>query len=250
MGSPVERIAVLADIHGNSWALDAVLEDLERREVSQIVNLGDTVYGPLDPAGTAERVRSSGMVSIQGNMERILFDASPAVRCSPGYRFVMAALSAGDLDWLQSQPATAVLSDLFCCHGTPSSDETYLLEEVTSHGVDLRSSEAIRALLAGISEPVIVCAHSHIPRTVQLANGPLVLNPGSVGAPAYDQDQPYPHVMEVGSPHARYAILEAKPSGWRVEQFAVPYNWGAAATAAETNGRADWAEWIRTGRAE
>jgi predicted phosphodiesterase len=46
-------IAVIADIHGNRWALEAVLADIDRRYIGQIVNLGDSLLGPLDPVGTA-----------------------------------------------------------------------------------------------------------------------------------------------------------------------------------------------------
>ena len=45
------KIAIISDVHGNSHALQAVLKDLERRKVEMIINLGDSVYGPLDPLG-------------------------------------------------------------------------------------------------------------------------------------------------------------------------------------------------------
>ena len=48
----MNRIAVLSDIHGNRWALEAVLEDIERNPVDAVLNLGDVLYGPLDPGGT------------------------------------------------------------------------------------------------------------------------------------------------------------------------------------------------------
>lgn len=53
------RIAVLADIHGNVLALDAVLDDLRRRGGADlIVNLGDCVSGPLWPRETMERLEA------------------------------------------------------------------------------------------------------------------------------------------------------------------------------------------------
>ncbi len=39
---PDESIAVMADIHGNTWALDAVLADIERQGIERIVDLGDS----------------------------------------------------------------------------------------------------------------------------------------------------------------------------------------------------------------
>jgi len=46
-----------------------------------------------------------------------------------------------------------------------------------------------------------------------LADDRLVLNPGSVGLPAYDDDQPVPHIVENGTPEARYAIVQRDPRG-------------------------------------
>ena len=56
------RIAVLSDIHGNIRALDAVLDDIARRRIDRIANLGDCLYGPFDPVPVAERllVEASG----------------------------------------------------------------------------------------------------------------------------------------------------------------------------------------------
>jgi hypothetical protein len=85
---------------------------------------------------------------------------------------------------------------------------------------------------------------------VRLADGRLVVNPGSVGLPAYTAETPHPHAMEAGTPHARWALLERPRSGaWRVELRATPYDVAAAATVAREHDRPDWAGWIETGRA-
>ena len=242
-------IALIADIHGNTWALDAVLADIARRGITQIVNLGDSVYGSLDPGGTAQRLLEANIPSICGNQDRDVFAPSERGRASDDYRFVMSELSAAEVDWLREQPPSLVVGEIFCCHGTPLSDETYLLENVTEHGVFLRDSDAILAQLGGVSQPVIACAHSHVPHAVGLPSGQLVVNPGSVGIPAYDHDVPYAHVMEAGSPHARYAIVTRQAAGWDVAHIAVIYPWAQAAEAARRRGRPDRASWIETGRA-
>ena len=244
-----ERIAAIADVHGNTWALLAVLADIERRGVEQIVNLGDSVYGSLDPAGAAERLMDPRITSLAGNQDRDVFAPSDAVRRSADHAFVTERQSEAQVRWLAEQPPTLVLGELFCCHGTPDSDETYLLERVTEHGVFLEDTATIAERLKGVTQPVVLCAHSHVSRTVWLPNGKLVINPGSVGIPAYDEDVPFPHVMEAGSPHARYAILTRYADGWSVEQIALPYDWAAAAAEAQRNGRDDRARWIETGRA-
>ncbi len=242
-------IAVIADIHGNIWALDAVLADIRRRGISRIVNLGDSVYGSLDPRGTADRLMETEIPSLRGNQDRIVYAPPEPVRGSADHAFVTRELKAEHLEWLRSQPPTLIAGEVFCCHGTPGSDETCLIEEVTAHGVRLRQPEAVLRLLDGVAQPVVACGHSHVPHAVWLPTGQLVVNPGSVGLPAYDHDEPHPHVMEAGSPHARYAVLTREPAGWKVEHVAVPYPWEEAAAVARRNGRPDRARWIETGRA-
>ncbi len=203
-------LAVIADIHGNRWALEAVLQDIDQRGIEQIVNLGDHLTGPLDPAGTADLL-----------IER----------------------------WLRTLPATAVVAgELFVCHGDLF-DAPYLLEQVAASGVPLRSTREIETSISAIAQPVILCGHSHVPRTVSLPQGKLIINPGSVGLPAYTMEAPFPYAMESGSPHARYALLRRMQNGWQVEHVQVPYPSEQAATAAQGNQRADWAQWLTTGRA-
>ncbi len=83
---------------------------------------------------------------------------------------------------------------------------------------------------------------------VHLPTGALVVNPGSVGYPAYADDVPFPHVMEAGSPHARYAIVDDATGSWQVDPRAVAYDWETAARTAEANGRPEVARALRTGR--
>ena len=243
-------IAVVADIHGNIWALEAVLADIKRRGISTIINLGDHVYSPMAPAATLERIIREPMINISGNEDTCLFLPPEEAAQFSSYHFVRSQLTAEQLAWLAALPATTIVGDIFCCHGTPDSNTTYMLETVTEHGVSLTSTERIQAYLADVSQPVILCGHTHIPRTVWLPDGRLVVNPGSVGWPAYTDDTPYPHVIEAGSPHARYAILEQGDNGqWNVQHLALTYDWAqAAAAACRQNGREDWAYWIETGR--
>ena len=245
-------VGLLADVHGNTWALDAVLADLDRRGIRSILDLGDLVYGPLDPTGTIERLRGRNIHHLSGNQDRVIAAPPPAVRASPGWAYVVGQLGEEDRRWIAELPASARIGDVLGCHGTPASDETYLLEEVTAHGVHLRPVSAIAADLPATAATVIACGHSHVPRTVRLDDGRLVVNPGSVGLPAYTHDLPHPHAMEAGSPHARYAVLRREGregETWAVEHVALPYRWWEAAAAARRNGRPDWAVWLETGRA-
>ncbi len=241
-----DSLAIIADIHGNRWALEAVLQDIEQRGIQRIINLGDHLTGPLDPAGTAELLLGRSMLSVCGNDDRALF--SPSEALSPSQRYTLDQLSPVHLDWLRALPATTVVDELFVCHGDLF-DTPYLLEQVETSGVFLKSTHAIEASVAAIDQPVILCGHSHIPRTVYLPQGKLIINPGSVGLPAYTMEAPVSYAMESGSPHARYAILRRVLQTWQVEHVQVPYSAALAVTAARANQRADWAEWLSTGRA-
>ncbi|MBT8409838.1 MAG: metallophosphatase family protein [Alphaproteobacteria bacterium] len=61
------RIGIIADIHGNIDALDAVLAALDRMQVDEVVNLGDSFSGPLDAAAVAERLLPLNLPSVRGN---------------------------------------------------------------------------------------------------------------------------------------------------------------------------------------
>jgi predicted phosphodiesterase len=245
-------LAVIADIHGNSWALDAVLAEIDRRDITMIVDLGDSLFGPLDPAGTANRLRERDIPSISGNCERELLEgfAQPE-GAHPTVAYTLAQLDARHLRWVESLPATRALTelDILLCHGTPANDDEYLLEQPVEAGGALLPDDEIARRLAGTSEAVVCCAHSHVPRLVLVAGRQLVVNPGSVGYPAYRNGPPEPHIMEAGSPHARFAVLTRRDGTWTAEHVAVAYDWHAAAEVARSNGRPDWARAITTGRA-
>lgn len=242
----MERFAVLSDVHGNRWALEAVLADLDRLGVADVVNLGDTVYGPLDPAGTADLLMARDWPTARGNQDRILVE--PAADEPAPVAAVRARLGEAHLKWLADLPLEIGFGLARGFHGTPDHDETYLLQEVVGTGARLRAAADVEAMLGAASSQLVLCGHDHVPRTMVLPGGTTVVNPGSVGLPAYVDDWPSEHVMETGAPHARYAVVERAGGGWTVADRAVPYDWQAAAAAARENGRDDWAAWLTTGR--
>lgn len=246
------RIAALADIHGNAYALQAVLDDLARHPADVIVNLGDHLYGPIAPKVTYELLMDQPMVHIRGNQDRYLVEASDAEVASNGtLRWVLDDLGDESLQWIRSLEFDHQLDGgVYLCHGSPSSDLEYLLEAVGHGASRVRSDADILASLGDQPSELVLCAHTHVARTVQLSNGQLVVNPGSVGLPAYADDTPSPHAMESFSPHARYARLERSRHGWTVQHVQVAYDHHAAADAALRYGRADWAKEVRSGRAE
>lgn len=244
------NLAILSDIHGNRWALEAVLEDLSGTAVDATINLGDSLWGVLDPAGTADILMSMTLRSVRGNTDRELL-APPTATPPTIETHSRAALTDARRAWLEQHEPSFVIEGALACHGTPDDDFKTLLEDVTEQGVRRRSGAEVGAVLGPLpmNISIVVCGHSHVPGIVQVPGGPLVINPGSIGLPAYRHNVPYPHRMESGSPHARYAVLRRRAGSWGVELRAVMYDWEAAAARADEIGRADWAHALRTGHA-
>ena len=170
------RVAALCDVHGNLPALEATLADVEREAPDVVVFGGDLIWGGW-PEETLELALSLGDRArfVRGNTDRsaLTSDEASAVwtreRLSEGQRAVVLA-------W----PTTVVLDvdglgpSLFC-HATPRNDA----EIVSPVSAVERWVEA----LDGVSEPVVVCGHTHLRYDGRYA-GRRVVNPGSVGNPS------------------------------------------------------------------
>lgn len=242
------RIAIVSDIHGNLPALEAVVEDIERRGADAIVNLGDSLSGPLMPLETARFLMAQDWVQLAGNHERQLLTV-PADKRGASDAFAHARLGAKEFAWIASLTHTHRFSaEVMLCHGTPASDLEYFLETVAPNDFRAATQTEIDARLGDVDAALVACGHTHVPRVVHASSGQLIVNPGSVGLPAYDDIHPYPHAVETGSPHARYAIVEQRDGDWTARLVAVPYDHTAMAKLALENGRPDWAHALKTGR--
>jgi len=239
------RIAVLADIHGNVLALEAVLEHLAQRKPDIVVDLGDCASGPLWPRETLERLAVLEAKTVRGNHDRWVATLSRD-KMGPSDRFAFDEISAEQRARLGALPSRVEIAPgILAFHATPESDNTYLLDVVESGRVVRDRRDAIAARLGPVEARLVLCGHSHRPDIVQLPGGPLIFNPGSVGCPAYEDGA---YVSESGSTHARYAIVEPRADRtFGLELLAVPYDYEAAARRAEKNGRPDWAHGLRHG---
>jgi len=241
----MKTYAIISDIHGNSRALTAVLNDIQSRGIDTIINLGDFFFGALEPEATAEILRKHPMVSITGNTD---IDILNNVE-KDGMPRVQADLTKKTKDWMRSLPATTSVDNvLFVCHGTPESNNEYLLEKVTEHGVFVYNDEDLIAKTSGIKERIILCGHSHVNRVIHLSNGKIIVNPGSVGLPAYLGNGEYRFAMESMTPHAKYAIITVDGDNISVNQINCPYDWNAASEAARKNGNENVAKFLLYGR--
>ena len=215
------RIAVLADIHGNVRALRAVMDDLKQVAPDRVINLGDYVSGPLEAAETADVLISLAWTTIRGNHDRQLLDqpvdqmgrSDQAAFCrakEPSQRLALDARS----DRRSGGPVP------LSRHARQR--HTYLLETVEPDG---KRALATPAEVAGASTAPArdraVRPHPCAAHRARSTTAALIINPGSVGLPAYTDDEPVQHANQMGAPHARYARARA-PQGRRSLAGVVP----------------------------
>ena len=175
---------MLADIHANLPALDAVLDEPDVVGADAVVLLGDIALGPM-PAETLDRLAAlrDRAVWVHGNCEREMVTAFDGGEV-PGPNAADATASAGLIgrahrDRLDQLPLTVTLDidglgpTLFC-HASPRRDDEMLL-------VDSPPGRWADAL-DGVDAGVVVCGHTHMPFD-RLVGGRRVVNPSSVGMP-------------------------------------------------------------------
>lgn len=251
IGRFMERYAVLSDIHSNVYALKAVVEDARSKGVTQFVNLGDILYGPIAPRETYDYLCDIDAITISGNQDRQIYQATASeIAVNPTMQFILQDLGNAPLEWMKSLPfSLQITDDIYACHGTPTDDLIYLLEDVSKGEASVRSDPNIRELLVDVSSKIILCGHTHIPRCVELSSGQVVINPGSVGLQAYQDEEPVAHVMQNFTPRASYVILQKNSdSSWDISFNRVSYDVTEAVDKARVRGRTDWVDYLTTGR--
>jgi len=182
---PVDRLAVLADVHGNVPAFEAVLSDVEQVGVDLIVFCGDLSWGP-EPERTVQLARALGSraVFVRGNGDRAVVELTRREREPerPRDGWMCERHSPAAVEFLAAFPFTAIvdvrgLGAVRFCHGSPRSDT----ELVTPGTPDARLAD----IAAVIPEHVLVSGHTHL-QFDRTAGGLRSVNPGSVGLPYHD----------------------------------------------------------------
>jgi putative phosphoesterase len=210
------RVAALHDVHGNLPALEAVLEDVGRAGVDQLVFGGDVAAGLL-PVETTERLMElEGARFVMGNADRILVEMFDGAE-PPGGGLIdewcAAQLERRHRDFLASFEPTVVIGDVCFCHATPHADDPIFTR--------ITPPEQVRELLGEIDQRVVVCGHTHMQFDREV-DGIRVVNAGSVGMP-------------YGTTEACWALLD----GSDVELRRTPYDVEAAAERLRASGHSN-----------
>lgn len=224
------RVAAISDVHGNAYALEAVLREVRAAAPDLIVNLGDQVEGSADPARAAALQAELNATEVRGNNEEKLW---PGGRRSPLSReygaWLAAQVDTATLARLAALPLTARALDgaLFACHGTPDSAWDSLLWVWQPEGEGggfyrARAPGELCALVQPLGAEVVLCGHTHRPGATRVGDT-LVVNVGAVS----DQVD--------GDPRARWTLLTRKAGEWTVSFRAVAYDVEAAVRWSEAH---------------
>jgi predicted phosphodiesterase len=223
------KIAILADIHGNPLALEAVLQDIqERGGVDEYWILGDLAALGPDPLGALQRLVALPKARfVRGNTDRYLVSGEAPgphletivnnlealhqkVRLASSFAWTVGAVATGGwLPWLGALPLEMrlVLPDgtrALAVHAAPGTDD--------GDGVRRTASDdELRRLLAGVEADLLLVGHTHIPFD-RWVDGVRVVNPGSVS-------NPFPPDLR-----ASYAILSCDSHGYTLEHHRAAYD--------------------------
>lgn len=238
------KMAVISDIHGNLYALEAVLKDIEARGIKAVYCAGDLVgYGPR-PNEVIDLIRNKGIPAVMGNYDDAIGNAR--IVCGCDYKdeeslrigegsiaWTRDNTTDANKHWLRELPAEIRLSEpgleTLLVHGSPRAINEYLHEDTPE--------EYLNELLAGSGADVLICGHTHLPYAIRVKAG-FVINAGSAGKPKH------------GNPNVTYAVVDCRGGLLQVDIVEVRYDFERTAREIESSGLpAELAEIIRTGRA-
>jgi putative phosphoesterase len=232
------RLALISDQHGNDVAFRALVDDLQRLDVDDVVCLGDTTQGGTQPAETLDRLATLGCETVLGNADDLLLEVptdSPepiTERLLEVREWTLSQLSASHLEQIRSfAPVVRRQLDgvsLVFCHGSPQSYDDVLLPDSGPAALEpfLRQDAAF---LAG--------GHTHLQWTRRIGDA-LYVNPGSVGI-SYDRHVDPPPLRAL----AEWALVTVDGGAVAVEFRQVPYSVDDVVAAAARSGRPYADEW-------
>ncbi len=183
------KLAVIADVHANYAALEAVLASIRTLSVDGVIFLGDYLTDCPYPERTLRLIR--GVMTeypvwlVRGNREDYLIAHRKYGRPddwrkgggSGSLLYTYESLTEEDLDFLEKLPATTEVRlpdapPIFCCHASPSATKEWLADK----------PEKMRAALESIPGNLILCGHTHRPASYSFPEGRVLICP-SCGLP-------------------------------------------------------------------
>jgi len=204
------KIAVFTDVHGNRFALEAVLKDIAQVKPDLILNLGDGVWGSADPLGAWKLQQESGALEVRGNTDEYVMASPDSSEGSQPYaQWLRGQLTPEVAAHLKTLPLnrTVLEGQILATHGTPNDPWTAFFNE---------SYQQQLGRLAPYPEvKVVLVGHTHN-ELLEVQDGISKVN---VGAVSRQKD---------GDPWARWVLLEQNGTHFNVSFRRVEYDVDAA----------------------
>src|SRR3954471_22312398 len=230
------RTALISDVHGNAVALDAVLADLERDPVDQVVCLGDMIQGGAQPAEVVRRLRRLAYPVVLGNADAFLLDPDAGEEAKTERQldvrgWTLAQIGDDGAAFIESFRPTFDVSlcegrTLLAFHGSPTSFDDIVLPHL--------EEDEFRRLLGPPAADVLAGGHVHL-QWLRRYGDSTFLNPGSVGL-AYDHAQPDDADDLRADAVAEYARLDVDGDRLQIAFRRIPFGRNAVHAAIDGSG--------------
>lgn len=241
----IMRIGFISDIHGSFTALQAVIEDIKREGVDEIICLGDTISLGPQPLEVLNALRELKTINIKGNHDASILDPSLASFYQitdylvPDLHWCREKLTESDYEFIRSFKDTHSVTfengiELLAYHGSPIS-KTHLVQSSTE-------ASLLDSYFEGQTANVLIGGHSHIQMHRRHGNK-LIINSGSVGnafAFTYSPGNP-PSLL----PWAEYAIIEQTNNIFNVNMKRVYFDIPALIKVLEASDLPGKAWWLK-----
>jgi predicted phosphodiesterase len=208
------RVGFISDVHGNLFALEPVLADLEQRDVDRIVCLGDICFGP-QAHECLDRIRKLGCPVILGNWDSWSIEGFPPSDDPVGVMLYeigawwATLLDDDDKAFVRTfVPTLDVPTEdgtlMHCFHGSPLSFNDWIFSTT--------ADDELERMFAGSEASILVGGHTHL-QMVRRFGRSVIVNPGSVGQPFA---QWWPKTIRV-APWAEYGVIAAGDGALSIE---------------------------------
>jgi len=226
------KIAIISDIHGNLDALQSVLNDVKRQEISKIFICGDLAVAGPEPVKTVDFIidlaKKRDIKIIQGNTDEMIVKSTgkPGDKYTPPNKIMAEAVKYAQTILRDDQKEfIAKLPEIYSekignlnvllVHGSPRRNNEDIMPDMPT--------ERVREMIESTSEDIIFCGHTHLPAIYNIDNK-TVVNVGSVGRPFLEK------------PHACCAVLDYSDfssKNFSIDQRYIDYDYESAAKKLE-----------------
>lgn len=211
------KFAVIGDIHGNKYALEAVLDDIFIKNVDFIISTGDLVgYFPFSNE-VISMIRQNNIMVVKGNHDETIANGTKTnnnllsqlsndeLAANASRLYINNTITDENRDFLKNLSSYFNLScgefNIKFVHGSPFKINEYLYED----------DEILSSIADKTSENVIICGHTHLAYHKQV-NDTHFINSGSVGKPKH------------GNSNASYVVVSITSNTLTTNIYEVSYD--------------------------